>query len=86
MDFDVKKSEEKWKKFWEEEKIYRFDPKSKKKIYSIDTAPPTVSGRMHMGHACSYSQQDFIVRYKRMRGYKYFILLEQMIMDYQQKD
>jgi valyl-tRNA synthetase len=27
---------------------------------------------MHIGHACSYSQQDFIVRFKRMRGYNIF--------------
>ncbi|HTZ41649.1 MAG TPA: valine--tRNA ligase [Candidatus Omnitrophota bacterium] len=72
MDFDFKKSEEKWRKFWEKEKIYKFNPKSKNKIYSIDTAPPTVSGRMHIGHACSYAQQDFIVRYKRMKGYNIF--------------
>ncbi len=70
--FEFKKSEEKWKKFWEDEKIYRFNPETKKEIYSIDTPPPTVSGRMHIGHACSYSQQDFIARYKRMRGYDIF--------------
>ncbi|HTY43768.1 MAG TPA: valine--tRNA ligase [Patescibacteria group bacterium] len=71
-DFDFKKIEEKWKRYWEKEKIYSFDMNSKANIYSVDTPPPTVSGRMHMGHACSYSQQDFIVRYKRMRGYNVF--------------
>ena len=69
---DFKKIEEKWKTFWEKEKIYSFNPNSKAKVYSIDTPPPTVSGRMHIGHACSYSQQDFIVRYKRMKGYNIF--------------
>ena len=67
-----KETEEKIRKFWESEKIYKFDLKSKKKIYSIDTPPPTVSGKMHMGHAFSYSQQDFIARYKRMRGFRVF--------------
>ena len=67
-----KKIEEKWMEYWEKEKIYSFDQKSKKKIYSIDTPPPTVSGEMHMGHACSYSQQDFIARYKRMKGFNVF--------------
>ncbi len=65
---DFKQSEEKIRKFWEKEKIYSFDVKSKKKIYSIDTPPPTVSGKMHLGHAFSYSQQDFIVRFRRMFG------------------
>lgn len=64
--------EEKWMNYWDKEKIYAFDPKSKKKIYSIDTPPPTVSGEMHMGHACSYAQQDFIARYKRMKGFNVF--------------
>ena len=64
--------EEKWKSFWEKEKIYKFDFKSKKKIYSIDTPPPTVSGKMHIGSAGSYSQQDFIIRFKRMKGFNVF--------------
>jgi len=65
-DVDFKEIEEKWKGFWEKEKIYKFDPKNNKKIYSIDTPPPTVSGKMHIGHACSYSQMDFIARFHRM--------------------
>ena len=69
---DFVEIEEKWKKFWDEEKIYAFDLKSKKKIYSVDTPPPTVSGEMHIGHACSYSQQDFIVRFMRMKGFNIF--------------
>jgi valyl-tRNA synthetase len=69
---DIKNIEEKWRDFWNKEKIYSFNPYSKAKIYSVDTPPPTVSGRMHIGHAFSYSQQDFIVRYKRMKGYNVF--------------
>ena len=34
--------------------------------------PPTVSGRMHIGHAFSYTQTDFIARYKRMMGYNVY--------------
>jgi valyl-tRNA synthetase len=63
--YNAKEVEEKIKKFWEKEKIYKFD-KKKGKIYSIDTPPPTVSGDMHIGHAFSYSQQDFIARFRRM--------------------
>ncbi|MFQ5531831.1 MAG: class I tRNA ligase family protein [Candidatus Nanoarchaeia archaeon] len=70
--YDAKEVEERIRKFWEKEKIYKFDPKSKKKVYSIDTPPPTVSGKMHMGHAFSYAQQDFITRYKRMAGFNVF--------------
>jgi len=67
-----KEIEEKWTKYWKKEKTYAFDKNSKKKIYSIDTPPPTVSGAMHVGHAFSYSQQDFIARFKRMAGFNVF--------------
>src|SRR3989304_9415272 len=73
---DIQGSEKKILDYWEKEKVYRFDAKKnrpgvanlkkKGKIYSIDTPPPTVSGDMHVGHAFSYSQQDFIARFWRM--------------------
>lgn len=63
---DFHEIEEKWRKFWEEEKIYESQDLEDKQIYSIDTPPPTVSGEMHMGHAASYSQQDFVARFMRM--------------------
>ncbi|MBC8495385.1 valine--tRNA ligase [archaeon] len=67
--YDFSESEKKWAKYWEQNKLYAFDSKSKKEIFSIDTPPPTVSGKMHMGHAFANSQQDFIARYKRMKGF-----------------
>src|SRR3989338_571498 len=65
-------SERKWQASWEKGKIYDFDSASKKPIFSIDPPPPTVSGRMHLGHAFSYAQADFIARYKRMNGFNVF--------------
>ena len=70
--YDAKVSEAKWQKFWEDNKIHSFNPKSKKEVYSIDTPPPTVSGKMHIGHSFSYSQQDFIARFQRMSGKNVF--------------
>ncbi|MGH2685513.1 MAG: class I tRNA ligase family protein, partial [Actinomycetota bacterium] len=61
--------EAKWRARWEEHGSYRFDrSKTRDEIYSIDTPPPTVSGALHPGHACSYTQTDFIARYQRMKG------------------
>ena len=71
-DIDFKAIEQKWREYWEKEGIFKFNPKTAKRIYKIDTPPPTVSGEMHIGHACSYSQQDFIARYKRMTGFEVF--------------
>ncbi|MBS3131346.1 valine--tRNA ligase [Candidatus Woesearchaeota archaeon] len=70
--YSPKVSEPKWLAFWEKERIYAFDSDSDKEVYSVDTPPPTVSGKMHIGHAFSFSQQDFIVRYQRMRGKNVF--------------
>jgi valyl-tRNA synthetase len=70
--YDEKVSEPKWRKYWEEKGVYKFDPKSDKEVYSIDTPPPTISGYIHMGHAFSYSQADFIARFQRMQGKNVF--------------
>ena len=63
---DIRNSEKEILDYWAKEKIYKFDARKKGKIYSIDTPPPTVSGDMHVGHAFSYSQQDFVARFWRM--------------------
>ena len=71
--YDPKEAESRWQKYWEENRIYAFDVEDTvKEVYSIDTPPPTVSGRMHIGHAFSYSQEDFIARFQRMRGKNVF--------------
>lgn len=70
--YNFKGREECWSKHWQDEGIYKFDPESVKEIFSIDTPPPTVSGKMHIGHSSSYAQQDFIARYQRMTGKNVF--------------
>ena len=58
---------------WDKENLYsNFNPETKKKIFSVDTPPPTASGYLHIGHVFSYSHQDFIVRFRRMRGEEIF--------------
>jgi valyl-tRNA synthetase len=71
--YESKEAEPKWEKYWEKEGIYKFDAKDKKRdVYSVDTPPPTVSGKMHLGHSFSYAQQDFMVRFHRMLGKNVF--------------
>ena len=70
--YNPKEAEPKWQKYWEDQGIYEFHPDPKKETYSVDTPPPTVSGKMHLGHAFSYTQQDIIARYQRMRGKNVF--------------
>ena len=70
--YNALEKEEKWRKYWEEEGVYNFDKDSVKPIYSIDTPPPTVNGKIHIGHIFSYSQTEMLARYKRLRGYNIF--------------
>ena len=65
--------ESKWSQVWQEQQTYRFDrSKPRDQVYSIDTPPPTVSGTLHFGSVCSYTQCDLIARYQRMRGKEVF--------------
>ncbi|WP_321777871.1 valine--tRNA ligase [Sulfurimonas sp.] len=40
------------------------------KNFSIMMPPPNVTGRLHIGHALTFTLQDIITRFKRMDGYK----------------
>jgi valyl-tRNA synthetase len=61
------------RELWDTHDIYRFDPSADGPIFSVDTPPPYVSAsHLHVGHAMSYSQPDFVVRYRRMRGDRVF--------------
>ena len=58
---------------WEDAEIYAYNPQSERPVYSVDTPPPYVSAaHLHVGHAMSYAQAEFIVRYRRMRGHSIF--------------
>lgn len=57
---------------WQELKTYQFSPEKQGEVFSVDTPPPTVSGSLHIGHIFSYTHQDIIARFKRMRGHNVF--------------
>jgi len=62
-----------WREYWEKRNIYAYDENSTKPVYSVDTPPPYVSAsHLHAGHIMSYSQAEFVVRYKRMKGFNVF--------------
>lgn len=65
--------EARWKAYWAENEIYKFVYDEGKPMYVVDTPPPYVSAdHLHVGHIMSYAQAEFIVRYKRMRGFYVF--------------
>ena len=68
-EFDLHDMEERWRRFWDAEAIYRYDPsRGRDETFVVDTPPPTVSGSLHIGHVCSFTHTDLMVRYRRMRG------------------
>ena len=69
--YNALEKENKWLNYWKDNKIYEFKMDGRE-IYSIDTPPPTVNGKIHMGHIFSYSQTEMIARYKRLCGYNVF--------------
>jgi valyl-tRNA synthetase len=60
--------EGKWQAFWEENQIFKADPKKAGETYSVIIPPPNVTGRLHMGHAFNTALIDTLVRYHRMTG------------------
>jgi valyl-tRNA synthetase len=71
--FNAADAESRWCEEWAESGIYAWDPNAaREETFVVDTPPPTVSGSLHVGHLFSYSHQDFIVRYQRMRGKNVF--------------
>lgn len=72
MPYSPTEAEPRWREYWEKEGVYKFDKDAKLPVFSIDTPPPTVSGRIHIGHVFSYTQAEVIARFKRMQGNKLF--------------
>jgi valyl-tRNA synthetase len=72
-EYDHRAVEAAVRELWEAHDIYRYDRDGDGPVFSVDTPPPYVSAaHLHVGHAMSYSQPDFIVRYRRMRGERVF--------------
>ncbi len=53
---------------WERAGAFAADPSSGKLPYTIMMPPPNVTGGLHMGHALTFTLQDILIRFERMRG------------------
>ena len=72
--YNPQETEDKYYKIWEERKYFEVDGnkniQEEDKHFAIMMPPPNVTGRLHIGHALTFTLQDIITRYKRMDGYK----------------
>ncbi|MBP0019901.1 MAG: valine--tRNA ligase [Cyanobacteria bacterium SBLK] len=66
--YDPFATEEKWQKYWEDNRVFQADPARGGDLYSIVIPPPNVTGSLHMGHAFETALIDTLVRYHRMLG------------------
>ncbi|MFZ5639768.1 MAG: valine--tRNA ligase [Bacillota bacterium] len=67
--YDPAEVEDKWYKFWEDNKYFHAEVDKEKKPFTIVMPPPNVTGALHMGHAMDNTLQDILTRWRRMQGY-----------------
>jgi valyl-tRNA synthetase len=53
---------------WEAAGAFAAHPDAAAQPYCIMMPPPNVTGSLHMGHALTFTLQDILTRYQRMRG------------------
>ncbi len=53
---------------WEASGAFAADPDSNARPYTIMMPPPNVTGSLHIGHALTFTLQDVLIRYWRMKG------------------
>ena len=68
--YNFNEVEAKWQKYWEDNKSFVAENGSEKEPYYVLVEFPYPSGSgLHVGHVRSYTAQDALSRYKRMKGY-----------------
>jgi valyl-tRNA synthetase len=65
--YDPKLTEDKWYKYWLENRFFHSVP-DQRKPYTVVIPPPNVTGVLHMGHMLNNTIQDVLVRRARMQG------------------
>ena len=70
MKYDHKAIENKWQKYWFENKTFKSDVSlTKSKYYVLDMFPYPSGAGLHVGHVEGYTATDIVARHKRQKGF-----------------
>jgi leucyl-tRNA synthetase len=70
MQYDFRRIEARWQKYWAEHKTFRAEfPSERPKFYVLDMFPYPSGAGLHVGHPLGYIASDIYARYKRHKGY-----------------
>jgi leucyl-tRNA synthetase len=63
-----RETEEKWRRIWEDKKIFEADPDERDEKVFVTVPFPYMNGPLHLGHAFTDGRVDVYARFKRMQG------------------
>jgi leucyl-tRNA synthetase len=70
MDYQFRKIEQDWQRYWAEKKVFKAENNSEKpKYYVLDMFPYPSGAGLHVGHPLGYIATDIFSRYKRLKGF-----------------
>lgn len=70
MDYQFRKIEQDWQRYWAENKVFKAENNSNKpKYYVLDMFPYPSGAGLHVGHPLGYIATDIFSRYKRLKGF-----------------
>lgn len=70
MEYNFSEIERNWKKYWNEQQVYKVaNDTGKPKCYVLDMFPYPSGAGLHVGHPLGYIASDIYARYKRLCGY-----------------